>query len=91
MRKEEKEVVIRWDSAERIVHILSYSPPVWRRAERQGYAPVKRHFLNQREVARQYKVPLECFRYGFRPVDRPRRPAPPWLSRTKTRQKKARK
>lgn len=79
MRKSEKETVIRWDAAEKIVHVYSCQQRVWRRAERQGYQPVRRHFIKGREIARQYRVPLDSFRYGFKNPNRPRRPAPPWL------------
>lgn len=91
MRKNEKETVLRFDSAARTLYVFSCHPPLWRRAERQGYTPVRRHFIKGVEIARQYRVPLECFRYGFRPVNRPRRPAPTWLSKTKFHQKKPRK
>jgi hypothetical protein len=89
--KAEKETVFRWDSAEKIVHVYSCHPRVWRRVERKGYKPFRRHLIKGVEIARQYQVPLDCFRYGFRPVDRPRRPAPTWLSSIKLRQKKPRK
>ena len=91
MLKAEKETTFRWDSEAKLVYVYSCHGRVWRRAERQGHRAFRRHFKNGREVARQYQVPLECFRYGFRPVDRPRRPAPSWLSKTKTRQKRPRK
>lgn len=76
MLKTEKETIFRWDSEEQVVHIYSCHPRVWRRAERKGYQPSKTRFLEGREIARQYRIPLPCFRYGFRPLDRPRRPAP---------------
>ena len=89
MRKAEKETIFRWHSAEKIVHVYSCHQRVWRRAERQGYTPVRRHFIEGREIARQYRVPLDCFRYGFR--DPNRRPAPTRLVKAKIHQKKGRK
>jgi hypothetical protein len=88
--KAEKETISRWDSEEKIVHVYSCHPRVWRRAEQKGYKPVRSHCIQGHEIARQYRVPVACFRYGFRAVDRPRRPAPPWLRKPKTRQKKTR-
>ncbi len=81
MLKAEKETSLRWDSEEKIVHVYSCHPRVWRRAEARGYKPVKVHVMNGREIARQYRVPLAAFRYGFRAVDAPRRPRPAWLGR----------
>jgi hypothetical protein len=89
MRKAEKESIFRWDSDEKVVHVYSCHPPVWSRVEKKGFTPIKRHFLDGVEIARQYRVPLDCFRYGFRPVDRPRRPAPTWLLKGKVPQKKS--
>lgn len=89
MLKAEKETTFRWDSAEKIVHVYSCHERVWRRAERQGYTPVRRHFIHGREIARQYRIPLDCFRYGFKDPNRPRRPAPPWLVKANIRQKKS--
>jgi hypothetical protein len=91
MLKAEKETTIRWDSEEKVVHIYSCHPRVWRRAERQKYRPFKRHSSNGHEVAREYRVPLACFRFGFRAPDAPRRPAPVWLRKPKNSQKKGRK
>ena len=88
MRKAEKETILRWDSAEKVVHVYSCHQRVWRRAERQGYTPVRRHFIEGVEIARQYRIPLDAFRYGFKDPNRPRRPAPPWLLKAKVRQKK---
>ena len=89
MLKSEKETVLRWDSSEKIVHVYSCHERVWRRAERQGYTPVRRHFIHGREIARQYRIPLASFRYGFKDPNRPRRPAPTWLVKAKVRQKKS--
>jgi hypothetical protein len=88
MRKAEKETTFRWDSDEKVVHVHSCHPPVWSRVEKQGFTPNKRHFLDGVEIARQYRIPLDSFRYGFRDPNRPRRPAPPWLVKAKIRQKK---
>ena len=87
MRKAEKETVLRWDSAEKVVHVYSCHERVWRRAERQGYTSVRRHFIEGREIARQYRIPLDSCRYGLRDPNRPRRPAPTWLVKAKIRQK----
>ena len=76
MRKAEKETTFRFDSDEKIVHVYSCHPRVWRRAEQKGFKPVRVHVMSGREIARQYRIPLACFRYGFRALDRPRRPAP---------------
>jgi len=88
--KSEKEVVIRFDAAERVVHLYSCFPRDWRRAEATGHQPVKRHFAEAREIAREYRIPLDCFHYGFRAVDRPRRAAPTWLWNSKIHQKQKR-
>jgi hypothetical protein len=85
--KSEKEVVIRFDAAERVVHLFSCLPRDWRRAEATGHQPVKRHFQEGQETARQYRIPLDCFHYGFRAVDRPRRAPPTWLWKPKIHQK----
>jgi hypothetical protein len=89
MRKSEKETIFRWDSAEKVVHVFSCHPRVWRRAERQGHTPVRRDIIHGRETARWYRIPLDCFHYGFRAVDRPRRAAPTWLWKPKIHQKKS--
>ncbi len=89
MNKHEKETILRWNSAEKIVHVYSCHPAVWRRLEKQGFTPVKRSVLKGVEIARQYRVPLDCFRYGFKDPNRPRRPAPAWLVKAKIRQKKS--
>jgi hypothetical protein len=91
MLKAEKETTFRWDSEEKVVHVYSCHPKVWRRVERKGYKPVKNHVIQGRETARQYRVPLACFRYGFQALNQPRRPAPPWLRKPKTRQKRTTK
>jgi len=88
VNKHEKESIFRWDSAEKVVHVYSCHPSVWRRVEKQGFTPVKRSFQKGVEFARQYRIPLDSFRYGFRDPNRPRRPAPTWLSKAKIRQKK---
>ena len=79
MNKHEKETILRWDSAEKIVHVYSCHPSVWRRVEKQGFTPVKRSVLKGVEIARQYRVPLDCFRYGSRTRIAP--PACPALAR----------
>jgi len=89
VRKAEKETILRWDSAEKVVHVYSCHQRVWRRAERQGYTPVRRHFIEGVEIARQYRIPLDAFRYRFRDPNRPRRPSPTWLLKAKIRQKKS--
>jgi hypothetical protein len=89
MFKGEKETVFRWDSLEKVVHVYSCHPSVWRRVEKQGFTPVKRSVMKGVEIARHYRVPLDSFRYRFRDPNRPRRPAPPWLVKAKIRQKKS--
>jgi hypothetical protein len=91
MLKAEKEIIFRFDSDEKIWHIYSCHPRVWRRAEGKGHKPVKRHFKEGQEIARQYRVPADCFRYRFRAVDRPRRPAPKGAFKPKKRGKASRK
>ena len=90
MLKAEKESVIRWDSEEQIVHIYACHSRVWRRLERKGYKPVMSHVRAGREIARSYRVPLPCFRYGFRAADQPRRPAPKGAFRAKNQGKTTR-
>jgi len=85
--KSEKEVVIRFDAAERVVRLYSCFPRDWRRAEAKGHQPVKRHFTHGREMAREYRIALDCFHYGFRAADRPRRAAPTWLLKPTIHQK----
>jgi hypothetical protein len=74
--KAEKESIFRWDSDEKIVHIYSCHPRVWRYLERKGYKPVRSYVRAAREISRSYHVPLPCFRYAVRAADQPRRPAP---------------
>jgi hypothetical protein len=88
MFKGEKETVFRWDSLEKVVHVYSCHPAVWRRVEKQGFTPVKRSVMKGVEIARHYRVPLDSFRYRFRDPNRPRRPAPPSFVKAKIRQKK---
>jgi len=77
MKKEEKETIIRWDSAEKLVWIDSAHLPVWRRVERAGFTPVRVRAQHGREIARQYKVPLKLFRFRIRRPDQPPRKASP--------------
>ncbi len=91
MLKAERETIIRWDSDEQMVHICSYHPAVWRRLDRKGYQPARNRTIKGREVGRDYLVPLRYFRFSFRALDAPRRPAPVWLWKQKTLQKKGRK
>jgi hypothetical protein len=90
MLRAEKETIVRWDGEEKLVHVYSCHPRVWRRAEARGYKPVKVHLMNGREIARQYRVPLAAFRYGFRALDAPLPPRPGWLGPKKA-QKTGRK
>lgn len=64
MLKLEKETIFRLNSAEPEVAIYSCHPRVWRRLERKGYQPIKRHFRADQEIARSYRVPRNCFRFG---------------------------
>ena len=68
--------------------IYSCHPSLWRRAEKKGFTPTNRHFHEGVEIARQYWIPLDSFRYGFKDPNRPRRPAPAWLVKANIRQKK---
>ena len=88
MRKSEKETVIRWDSAARLVRIDSFHPHVWLRLDRAGYAPVRSSPLAGGEVFRRYEVPLDRFRFRAVPADRPRRRAPRTAFRSKSPDKK---
>jgi hypothetical protein len=83
MKKEEKETIIRWDSAEKLVWIDSAHLPVWRRVERAGFTPVRVRTQHGREVGRQYRVPLANFRFRLRRPDQPRREASPGAFRRK--------
>jgi hypothetical protein len=91
MLKAEKETTITWDSQEKIVRIFSCHRPLWRRAERRGFQPTRVQTQNGREVGRFYRIPLTCFRYGFRAMDRPRRPAPKGAFKSKKRGKTSQK
>ncbi len=91
MPKAEKETIFRWDSEEKIVHVFTCHRPVRRKAERAGYKPLHVNTRNGREVTWEYRVPLSCFGYRFRPVDRPRRPAPKTAFRSKKRGKVSQK
>jgi hypothetical protein len=77
MKKSEKETVMHWDSEEKIVWIDSCHPPVWRRVERAGFTPLRMRTQNGHEVARQYRVPLQFFRFRVRRLDQPRRKPSP--------------
>jgi hypothetical protein len=89
--KAEKETILRWDSAEKVVHVYSCHQRVWRRAERKGYQPVRQHIIKGREVARQYRIPLTHFGYRFRAINQPPRPAPKGAFKPQKRAKTARK
>ncbi len=77
MHKAERETVMRWDSQAKVVVIDSYHPAVWRRVERAGFTAVQQRTLKGREIGRYYRVPLANFRFRVRPLNAPRRPAPP--------------
>jgi hypothetical protein len=83
--KSEKETTIRWDSAEKVVHIFTCHRSVWRRAERAGFKPVRVQTQNERDGGVFYEIPLANFRFGFRALNRPRRPAPKGAFKPKTR------
>jgi hypothetical protein len=87
VRKAEKETIIRWDSAEKVVHVYSCHPRVWRRAERKGHQPTRQHFIDGREIAREYRIPLARFGYRFRALNEPPRPAPKGAFKPKKRVK----
>ena len=90
MLKNEQETTIRWDSAEKVVHIFTCHRPVWRRAERAGFKPIRVQTQNERKGGLFYEIPLANFRYGFRALNRPRRPAPKGAFKPKTRGKTTR-
>jgi len=89
--KVEKETIFRLNSAEPDVAIYSCHPHVWRRLERKGYKPVKSHVRADREIARSYRVQRNCFRFGVRAANQPRRPAPTGAFRSKKPEKTTRK
>ena len=91
MLKSQKETTIRWDSAEKVVHIFTCHRPVRRRAERAGFKPVRVQTRNERDGGVFYEIPLANFRYGFRALDRPRRPPPKGAFKPKPRDKTTRK
>jgi hypothetical protein len=63
----ERETVLRWDDEERVVHVYSGNPAIWRRCERLGMAPVKRDRLEGgTERGRFYRVALAEFRWGWK-------------------------
>ena len=91
MLKSQKETTIRWDSAEKVVHIFTCHRPVRRRVERAGFNPVRVQTRNERDAGVFYEIPLANFRYRFRDLNRPRRPAPKGAFKPKPRGKTTRK
>ncbi len=63
---DEHETIIRWDLAERVVHIWSSQPAVWRRMERLGLSIRKSSTSHGVETGRSYTLPLDQFRWGVK-------------------------
>jgi hypothetical protein len=65
--KAEQETIISWDEAERVVHIASHSPAVWRRLAKLGIEPVRNWcYRDGVESTRFYELPLTRFRWGLK-------------------------
>jgi hypothetical protein len=62
----EHETIIRWDLAERIVHIWSSQPAVWRRLERLDVSIRRSSTSHGVETGRWYTLPLDQFRWGLK-------------------------
>jgi hypothetical protein len=64
--KAERETVIRWDEEERVVHVWSASPAVWRKLARLGIGVVRETKRGTEVSGRFYRVPLAQFRWGLK-------------------------
>ncbi len=63
----ERETVIRWDEADKVVTIWSSSPVVLRKLARLGIAPVRESRRRDGTLhGREYRVPLADFRWGLK-------------------------
>ena len=62
----EQETVIRWDEAEKVVHIWSASPVTWRRMARLALSHHKETTMEGNLSGRFYRVPLARFRWGLK-------------------------
>ena len=72
--KAERETTILWDEEERVVHVYSASPVVWRKLARFGIEPIRvtRHADSGVIHGRFYEVPLRWLRWSIRePKSRP--------------------
>ena len=67
MTKAEQETTFRWDLEERVVHVWSAQPEVWRKMARLGV--VERRTPSMQAglvVGRWYALPLAGFRWGVK-------------------------
>lgn len=65
MLRAEQETIIRWDEEEKLVHVYSASPVVWRRLEKQGFAVQRETTRDGQPTGRFYvPIPLADFRWG---------------------------
>jgi hypothetical protein len=55
--KAEQETIIRWDEEERLVHVYSASPVIWRRLEREGFA-VREETFHKGELRGRFYEPF---------------------------------
>jgi len=65
----EQEVIIRWDEEEKLVHVYSASPIIWRRLAKAGWA-IEREthakFTGERTGIFYMPIPLARFRFGLK-------------------------
>jgi hypothetical protein len=65
MLRAEQETIIRWDEEEKLVHVYSASPVVWRRLEKQGFEVLKETTHKGEPTGRFYTpIPIRDFRWG---------------------------
>jgi hypothetical protein len=66
MTRAEQETVIRWDREDRVVHIWSADPTVWRKLDRLGVA-VREETRAQRtgEITGRFYVPMPVARFRW--------------------------
>lgn len=67
MTKAEQETTFRWDLEERVVHVWSAQPEVWRKLARLGVVESRVPSMQGgRVVGRWYALPLAGFRWGMK-------------------------
>lgn len=66
LTKAERETTIRWDEEDRVVHVWSASPVVWRKMARLGLRPTRETTLAGEPSGKFYRLPLTEFRFGVR-------------------------